>query len=356
MRVLFFGTFDENVHPRVRVLREGLAESGIEVETLNRPIGDSTAVRVAAGKSLWRGALWGYRLLRRWLGLLWASFGVKKPDAIVIGYLGVFDVIMARVRWPRSSIVLDHLAPLRGIAADRGIEGVGANLMGVFDRLAERCADLVLYDTEENAWGSGRKGLVVAVGADSRWFETRRMNEEGPLRVMFFGLFTPLHGAKVIGEAIAMLKGKEIVFTLVGVGQDRETVLQATEGVDSVTWVEWINPDELPQKVANHDVCLGIFGTTEKAFRVVPNKVYQGIAAGCVVVTSDTIPQRRALGEAAIFVEAGSAVSLRDALESLVEDRSLVEEMQRRSKDRGELFRSKAVVEPLVKRLDEELT
>ena len=53
-------------------------------------------------------------------------------------------------------------------------------------------------------------------------------------------------------------------------------------------WIDWVDADELPGVVAEHDVCLGIFGTTDKAPRVVPNKVYQGVASGCAVVTSDT--------------------------------------------------------------------
>ena len=57
--------------------------------------------------------------------------------------------------------------------------------------------------------------------------------------------------------------------------------------------------------MADHDVCLGIFGTGAKAPRVVPNKVFQGAAAGCAIVTSDTAPQRRVLGDAARARAAG---------------------------------------------------
>ena len=48
-------------------------------------------------------------------------------------------------------------------------------------------------------------------------------------------------------------------------------------------------------------------GPRAKALDVVPTKVYQGAAAGCVVVTSDTHPQRAALGEAAVLVPPGDA-------------------------------------------------
>ena len=62
---------------------------------------------------------------------------------------------------------------------------------------------------------------------------------------------------------------------------------------------------ELPALVAGHDVCLGIFGSAAKAARVVPNKVFQGAAAGCALVTSDTPPQRRVLDGAAVLVPPG---------------------------------------------------
>jgi glycosyltransferase involved in cell wall biosynthesis len=82
-----------------------------------------------------------------------------------------------------------------------------------------------------------------------------------------------------------------------------------------------VAPAELPAVVAGHDVCLGIFGTGPKAARVVPNKVFQGAAAGCALVTSDTAPQRRVLGEAAVYVPPGDAQALARTLRSLAEDR-----------------------------------
>ncbi len=86
-------------------------------------------------------------------------------------------------------------------------------------------------------------------------------------------------------------------------------------------WLDWVPAAELPALVAAHDVCLGIFGTGDKALRVVPNKVFQGAAAGCAVVTSDTAPQRRVLGDAAVLVPPGDADALADALLGLAGDR-----------------------------------
>ncbi len=86
-------------------------------------------------------------------------------------------------------------------------------------------------------------------------------------------------------------------------------------------WLDWVPAAELPALVAAHDVCLGIFGTGDKALRVVPNKVFQGAAAGCAVITSDTAPQRRVLGDAAVLVPPGDPAALADALLRLADDR-----------------------------------
>ncbi|MGH3714113.1 MAG: glycosyltransferase, partial [Micromonosporaceae bacterium] len=156
----------------------------------------------------------------------------------------------------------------------------------------------------------------------------------GPLRAIFVGLFTPLHGAPTIGEALAALAGDHrIEVTMVGTGQDYQECRRLAAGNPRVTWRDWVPGDELPDLVASHDVCLGIFGTTDKALRVVPTKVYQGAAAGSAVVTSDTPPQRAALGDGAVFVPPGDGVALAEALRRLAADRTVLAKLRAAARD-----------------------
>jgi glycosyltransferase involved in cell wall biosynthesis len=356
MRILFFGTYDARRHPRVAVLREGLRASGAEVLECNAPLGLDTAARVELLSRPWLLPALGLRLAAAWRRLRRCARLLPEPDVVVVGYLGHFDVHLARRLFHGTPIVLDHLVSAADTAADRRVSS--PRVLGMLERLdrsAVGAADVVCVDTEEQVEilpaEARERAVVVPVGAPERWFRRPEQRAGGPVRVVFFGLFTPLQGTPVIGKAIRLLaEDEDFSFTLVGRGQDYETV-RAAAGARA-TWREWVDPDRLPDLVAGHDVCLGIFGTTPKAARVVPNKVFQGAAAGCAVVTADTPPQRAALGDAAVYVPAGDAAALSAALRELAEDRDRLWELRQASYRRAdEAFRPAIVVRPLLERL-----
>jgi len=361
LRVLGFGTYDTARHPRVGVLLEGLRARGAEVVEANAPLRLSTAERVAMLNSPWQ----AHRLVRQVLSRWWtiARRGGRaardgRLDAVVVGYLGQFDVILARLLFPRRTVVLDMLIFGADTARDRRMSaGVRLWLLGRLDATATACADIVLVDTAEHAallpTRQQHKAMVVPVGAPDGWFAASSGGTGAALQVIFFGLFPPLQGTTVIGEALAKLAGRaDIRVTMIGTGQDTDAARAAAAANPHITWLDWVAADRLPQLVAEHDVCLGIFGTGPKAQRVVPNKVYQGAAAGCAIVTSDTPPQRRALGDAAVFVPAGDAAALADVLRELTDDRARLAALREASVGHATReFAPKAVAGTLYRRL-----
>jgi glycosyltransferase involved in cell wall biosynthesis len=388
VRWLAFGTYDVQAHPRVAVLLEGLADRGEVVDEVVEPLGLSTAARVDLLQRPWRLPMAVARVLGCWVRLV-ASAGPRLLgpgagyDAVLVGYLGHFDVLLARallaaarVRHParrRPVLVLDHLVSAAGTAADRGLAGGGGakdRLLRAVDAAALRAADVVLVDTEQHLnelrLADRERAVVVPVGATREWFAagTAHLSKAGavephPLRAIFVGLFTPLQGTTTIAEALALLSPtaagrRGIRVTLAGNGQELAAARQRAGGAVGVTWVDWLPAAELPAVVASFDVGLGIFGTTPKARAVVPTKVFQAAAAACAVVTSDTAPQRLSLGDAAVFVPAGDAHALADALTELAADPDRVRRLGAAAHERAQAhFTGHAVVAPLLDRVRE---
>ncbi|MGH3299046.1 MAG: glycosyltransferase [Trebonia sp.] len=366
------------MHPRIATIAEGLAARGFDVTECNIPLGLTTADRVDMLAKPWKAGGLVVRLARRWLGLAAKARRLGRPDAVVVGYLGHFDVHLARLLYPRHRfsrhrvpIVLDHLISAAGTAKDRRIGGSGVKqrLLTLIDAAALHAADIVVVDTDEHLEivpeRYRSKAVVVHVGAPVPWHRAavdRAASEPaedftGPLTVVFYGLYTPLQGTPVIGEALGRIAGAPVEVTMIGRGQDEAETKRAAAANQSVRWLDWVPAAELPALVAAHDVCLGIFGTGDKALRVVPNKVFQGAAAGCAVITSDTAPQRRVLGtvpqeSGAVLVPPGDPAALAEALLRLAGDREELLKLRHAARElAAERFTPEQVVGPLTDRL-----
>jgi glycosyltransferase involved in cell wall biosynthesis len=361
MNVLLFGTYDALAHPRVATIAEGLRARGVKVAECNAPLGLDTAARVNMLAHPWLAPALLVRLARRWLTLARAARRMPAPDVVLVGYLGHFDVHLARMIFRRLPVVLDHLVGASDTARDRRLNGGPRRvLLQMIDSAAVRAADIVVVDTEEHLAALPEqhraRAVVVPVGAPSAWHMAAqpagRVEEDGPLRVVFYGLYTPLQGSPVIGAALSQIAGAAIEITMIGGGQDEAEARNAAAANRAVRWLDWVPAAELPALVASHHVCLGIFGTGDKALRVVPNKVFQGAAAGCAIVTSDTAPQRRAVAGGAVLVPPGNPEALATALLQLADDRAELVRLRRQAQQLArQRFTPEQVVAPLAEKL-----
>ena len=87
-----------------------------------------------------------------------------------------------------------------------------------------------------------------------------------------------------------------------------------------VSFEPWIDYARLPARIAQAHLLLGVFGTTPKAGRVIPNKVYQALACARAVVTRDSPAYPAQLRDEAQtglrFVAPGDADALAAAIDA----------------------------------------
>ena len=58
--------------------------------------------------------------------------------------------------------------------------------------------------------------------------------------------------------------------------------------VPSLEWIPWVLHEEIASWIHRTDVCLGIFGSSDKAGRVIPNKVFEILSCGSPLITRDS--------------------------------------------------------------------
>jgi glycosyltransferase involved in cell wall biosynthesis len=332
--VCWLGTYERD-YPRTRVLVAGLRELGIEVDERHRPLWERSRHKAGAFLAPTRLVRTAGAFAAAWAGLAAEAARGPAPDVVVAGYPAQPDAPLAwaAARARGALLVADMMISLADtLAGDRGRAGraAGAALAGA-DRLALRAADLAIADTAANArFMAERFGVpaarlaVVPVGAEPDRFAPGP-EPEGPPTALFYGKLAPLHGVRTV-LAAAREPGVPPL-RVVGDGQLGPWLRDelARDRPPGLVHEAWIPYEELGAAVRGAAICLGVFGESDKAARVVPNKVWQAMAAGRAVVTADTPGAREVLrdGEHALLVPAGDAPALAAALRRLAGDPDL---------------------------------
>jgi glycosyltransferase involved in cell wall biosynthesis len=127
---------------------------------------------------------------------------------------------------------------------------------------------------------------------------------------------------QTIIQAARQLRDEPIEWLLIGRGQDAARIRAMLDDVPlpRLQWLDWIDYEQLPATIHDADVCLGIFGMSDKAASVIPNKAFQALAAGRPVVSLDSPAMRELLGapqDVARLVPAGDATALANVLRDL---------------------------------------
>ena len=202
------------------------------------------------------------------------------------------------------------------------------------DRIVATSAEFIPVEYRDKLrivhWGVDVDGLVGKSGAAVR----ARHAPRGERIVLYTGSFPDWHGVEVLVEVARSWSGPDVVFLLVGDGQDKRRVerLAAARGVSGrIVFAGRVPHGEIGAYIDAADVCVAPYAPSKHPiFRVYgmnrdPIKVLEYMALGKVAVTIDT-PRMRELFQAdeeVLLYRAEDPVALRQTLTKVLTDADL---------------------------------
>ncbi|MCO6502836.1 MAG: glycosyltransferase [Acidimicrobiales bacterium] len=331
MRVAWVGTYVPEFS-RNRRLAEYLARCDVELSVTRVDLWPSNRLEAFERRRMvvWLKALVAYPLL------LLKLFFQRRPDVYLVSYPGWFDLPVVKLvaAMKRRPVVFDIFISLFDTAvSDRQLvepSSVVARLARLMDRLALRLADVVIADCPAHGRffsslaGGTPRVEVLYLGANEEVFRPRSNTDPVPGRVLFYGTYVPLQGAEWIVRAASILadRGVPAEFVMVGDGQERQRVEDLSRSLGgNVEFRQAMSPDQLVDEMYRASVVLGVFGTSAKANRVIPHKVFEAVACGRPVLTADTEAIREGFDDGAIATcPPGDPGALANALAELASD------------------------------------
>jgi glycosyltransferase involved in cell wall biosynthesis len=339
MRVAYFGTWERG-HPRNDQTISALRAAGVAVDL----------VQIDPWKSAHKFALGPGALPRLLAAELRLALTRLHPgiEALLVGYPGQFDLLAAR-RHGRPIVFNPMVSLYDSLVDDRGRFSPGslpARALLQLDIRSFRAADVLVADTQAHAEFMADLAHVedVAVcylGTDERLFRPSWERRED-FHVLFVGKLAPLHGIDVVLGAARLLP--DVSFRVLGTGQQAHLLEHAPGNVEHVSWVDY---ELLPPEYASAGCALGIFGSSDKVDRVIPNKIFEALAVGTPVVTADTVGARELLHDGRdALLTARTPQSIAEAILSLRDDASLSGRIGREGRATFEREASEQVLGP----------
>lgn len=336
--VVFWGTYDLG-KPRVRLLIKAGKRLFQQVEECHESVWDGIE-----DKSQVKGILPKARLAAKWLfaypRLILRYLRLPSHELVIIPYMGQLDILIlypfaklrgATICWDiflslYDTIVIDRRLARRG--------GLASGLLYAWEWLATRLADILIIDTKEHARyietlfrlphkqvSSLWTGVETDSFAHARTTLISNKNPGDKIRVLYYGQFIPLHGLDTIIAAADLIERERNVvceWILIGKGQLQDEIDKEIDNLQlqSILRIDWVDYSELADWISKADLCLGIFGSSGKAMRVVPNKIYQILAAGRPLVTADSPAIREVFSESTWIklVKPGDPQELKDGV------------------------------------------
>lgn len=310
-QICFFGIYDSH-YSRNSVLMRGFKENGYEV------------VECHVDPKLYPGFRKFVKLYQEWKRIKNNNFSF-----CIVGFPGHSVVLLAILLFGRKKVIFDFFVSLFNSNIEDREQYKKISFKGIYmwflDYFSLLVSHRILIDTyahrdfiSKKFFVRRKKFQVVYVGSDdSVVFPKKFQKEIDKFIVHFHGTNTPLQGFSVIRQAAKILEHrKDIQFHIYGF---------SGENTVNLKFFPRFPYEKMSDVLSRADIVLGIFGTTKKAGKVIPNKVFEGLAAQKPVITrkSKAVSELFYENPPMVLCRKGDSQSLSQAISLLAENKTL---------------------------------
>lgn len=302
-----------------------LRENGVEVIECNTPQNKSKL------KKYWK-------LIKR-------HREIKKDyDIMVVGFAGhaIMPLAWVLAKLNRKKIVLDlFVSEYDSLILDREQHSkfsLQALKFWILDWLSCRLADLCLLDADEHIKFFSKhfkvnlkKFKTIFVSTDPKIFYPRNKDKNEKFTIHYHGSKSPIQGLKYIVKAAEILQSDpSIQINIIGKLNNHEEEIKLAQKLNlkNVNFVNFLPYEELAKQLGKADICLGMFGDTDKAMHCSAFKIVEAMASRLAVVTGDT-PALRELSPGkqlnCLFCKMADSKDLADSIMELKNNKELRE-------------------------------
>jgi len=323
MKVCIFGEYNKN-YSRNKIIIDGLRKNDVIVDEFHLSYSKYKIMNyIKTIKSL--------RKFRNYDAVIFAT-----PSVFSYFFFGLIMRLLFS-----SLIIFDPFVSMYETEIEDRKRYPKFSFMGLFywliDKLSMSIPHINLVDTIEHCKYYTKllkikksKFFVLPVGAWDTTFKPvdyKNNNiKNDKIIILFYGKYIPLQGADIVAKSAIYLPDN-YKLKMIGYGQTFNNVKRIVElnNLRNVDLLPPIEYSELREEIAKADICLGIFGTSKKAQRVVPNKVYEPAAMGKPIITADSPSIRRyfQVKKDLIVVPPGDPKKLAKTIIYLVENPSI---------------------------------
>ncbi|SRR5258708_1135097 len=305
MKICYFGSYEKN-YSRNKINYSGIKSNG--VQTVDCFVEKETFKIENFGSIIRFVLFFPLSFLYRNLFLIvrgYVLFRKENYQVIIVGYPGHLELPAAFIlkKIINKPIIFDSLTSLYDtFVFDRKLikNILLSDLLFKFEKSLYGIPDCILVDTNSNGKFlsttfhiSSKKIRTLYVGAEDKLYKPTDLKRiKKNFTVMFYGYASPLHGIEYIIQAakICQEKDQKIKFVLLGDGQTKQQNKKMVDELrlKNIEFLPSMEEKKASKVISNADVILGVFKGSSKSLRVIPNKVYQGIAVGKPVITQNS--------------------------------------------------------------------